>query len=224
MAVFYLINRRYPYGLVAAVSRLNYVIMTVDLWGFSAQHPVKFTDHPTLDSSTLLHTHHAASNWFWGLSCGENPPFYSLSFNLVKVKLINLLLLNCFHFLQYIYVCICILLYIYIYIYIYAYTVICIYVYICMCSSNVYIYIYIYIYNQPLYNGQKLTQAQYLSRVKPIWIWIFSCINKAKRPGVRRNQIETCHSHGPYCKLKWKHTCPRFLSFLSMAYQPLWAI
>ena len=50
----FFINRHHSYRLVAVVSWLNYLILAIDLWSSFAQHLVKVTGDPTLNSSTLL--------------------------------------------------------------------------------------------------------------------------------------------------------------------------
>ena len=97
LAVFYLINRCSPYRWVVLVSWLNYVIPAVDLWGSTTQHQVQLAVDLILGSSTILHIQYAASHGFWSLTSEKNiPPFYSLSFNLVKVQLSNILFLIIF--------------------------------------------------------------------------------------------------------------------------------
>ena len=51
---FFVIYRHHPRKWVAVFFWLNYLILTVNLWGFSAKHQVKSTTDLSLDSSTLL--------------------------------------------------------------------------------------------------------------------------------------------------------------------------
>ena len=62
--LFFLVNRRHPYRWVTEVFWLNYLVMAADLWCFSALHLMKHTADSPLDSSALLHFHHAASHGF----------------------------------------------------------------------------------------------------------------------------------------------------------------
>ena len=57
-------HQEIPKGWVAVISWLNCLILTINLWGSSAQHLVKLAVDPTLDSSALLHIQPAASDSF----------------------------------------------------------------------------------------------------------------------------------------------------------------
>ena len=61
---FFLISRCHPNRWVAVVSWLSYLILAVDQCGSFTQHLVKCTSDLFLDSSALLHIHHAASHSF----------------------------------------------------------------------------------------------------------------------------------------------------------------
>ena len=64
--LFFLVRRCQFYRWVVVVdSWKKYLILTVDLWASSAQHLVKLTVNPTLDSSALFHIHPASHDFRW---------------------------------------------------------------------------------------------------------------------------------------------------------------
>ena len=68
LALFMLMKRRLPNWCIVVLLWLKYLILAIGLCSYSSQYPVKRVVESSLDSSTLLHIHHAAFLgfcWYW---------------------------------------------------------------------------------------------------------------------------------------------------------------